>query len=195
LGGGTFDVTYWARDALVPNKQNPYPFGFTAIPQEYLSLRDMKNLSSDLAVHPNIDECEQIMVNAIRGVAAQHNTVGKDCMSILVLNANGLKLRIRYRPVFEYRHSLALSSGELELPASFTPWFISRGFVKQPQVMVGGGGKWLLAGIPTLIEAPPIPPNPFITMGMFSQRRKRDPLVPRKPDKNPLPRAPLILPW
>lgn len=92
LGAGTFDVTYWARDALVLNKQNPYPFGFTAIPQGYLSLRDMKNLSSDLAVHPNIDECERIMVNAIRGVAAQHNTVGKDCMSSLVFNANGLKL-------------------------------------------------------------------------------------------------------
>jgi hypothetical protein len=120
----------------------------------------LSELGSDGA--RNQDDCERILVDCVRAVSRDHDTVGADCMSI-VLSSQG-NVRVRFLP------DPANDSGQ----AAHTPWILAPGAIVPPMVLTGGLPH-LSAG-PFLVELdrlPPVPPSGPHTAS--SQPRRRFP--------------------
>ncbi|MEO8457044.1 MAG: hypothetical protein ABI559_04460 [Chloroflexota bacterium] len=193
---GGFQIAWNDRHHFYPLKndvrQRGTQFALSQTPMGWMDNQEGQILLNSVIAAPTIDDVEARMVDAVRDVARKSNgQVGPNCMSVLISNTDGLTVRVRYLPTVQYHATLRHSFGEMAYPAAFTPWLISPGLVQQPHVIIGGTINASLGELPVVLESPPIrlpATGPRLRMAMSHQRRKGDPMSPRKPDRNPPPR-------
>lgn len=197
---GGFTLAWMDRRSFVPEisggvrRRRLFHLGHA--PDVWLSADELDALCNDIKTAGSIDECEDLLVETIRAVATRPavTRVGADCMSVLIVNNRQFPwVRIRFRPQLMYRHPLKITTNQVELPAAFTPWILAQGVIQQPNVIFGGTFEQSYRDIRVVFEAPPLPPNPFLLRGMFSYKRKGDPVSPRPPDSSPPPPVPFDL--
>jgi len=107
----------------------------------------------------NQDDCERTLVECIRAVSRDNDTVGADCMSI-VLSRPG-DVRVRFLP------DPASDSGQ----TAYTPWILAPNAMVPPMVLTGALPH-LQAG-PFHVEFDRLPPlRPSHTLTAGSQPRR-----------------------
>ena len=108
----------------------------------------------------NEDDYEAMLVTSIRTVAEENDTVGKDCMSILMGRLG--PFRVRFLPNLD---------ADLHRKAAYTPWVIGPGVMWPPSVLYGPPSV-LHAGPyqVTFERVPPLPPSSSV--GAYGQPRR-----------------------
>jgi hypothetical protein len=112
-------------------------------------------------------------------------------MSILIHSEDSLHMRIRYLPETKLVVPLRLDQSIVQVPAAYTPWYISQNMVQQPQIMVGGGGEWNIEGVKTYYDVPALPQGSSIAFGLFVQPRRPD-IRTRRRNETPPPFMPPV---
>ncbi len=111
----------------------------------------------------NEDDYEALLVKCIRAVAETDDTVGKDCMSILMGRQGPFRVRFLPNP-----------DADLDRKAAYTPWVIGPGVMWPPSVLYGGlptlqAGPYQV----TFERVPPVPPSSRV--GAYGQPRRPAP--------------------
>jgi hypothetical protein len=106
------------------------------------------------------DDYEAMLVNAIRAVADEDDTVGKDCMSILMVRQGIFHVRFLPNP-----------DADLHRKTSYTPWVVGPG-VLWPAAVLYGGLSTLQAG-PYQVTFERVPPLlPSSRVGAYGQPQR-----------------------
>lgn len=78
------------------------------------------------------EHCIDVMVNAIRYVAASHpDVVGQDCMCVHIQGSSPM-VSVSFRP--KTRYQISTASGPIPGPVAFTPYVIARDMVAVPSI-------------------------------------------------------------
>ena len=148
---------HWSR--------NGYPYCLSAVPRANLPTRVGADLRQALGSNIGApDACSQLLISAIREVAASNKTVGSGCMRIAMPRPTGPGVEVEYHPP---------PTQKTVEPRIFTPWMIGPTSITPPQeVLRVGLGPADLGGIKVHVLGQRVEWPPGYAR---SQERKRDP--------------------
>jgi hypothetical protein len=116
-------------------------------------------------------ECERILVEVIRSFAdGNPNTIGRNCMSVLMSRPDFGPTYIRYHPLHAFTVDLPHERG---IPAAFCPWVLVGRVAHAPSVILSTGV--VQGGRCAIVLEAPTRPASQVKAGVYSQPRKPPP--------------------
>ena len=125
------------------------------------------------------DDCENLLIEAIREASQKDESVGLDCMSILMAPSNDPFMLVRYQPRLPTLGEVTIDSNRPQkVPLAFWPWVVLSNMLVPPQVQTGGQPHIEIGNSRIQFESSSL--DAFgIPTALFSTRTQRRPPDPR----------------
>jgi hypothetical protein len=124
------------------------------------------------------NECEDLLVEVIREAAQNDESVGKDCMSVVMVPKEDPFVVIRYQPKLPTLGDLTVGNTAHRVPLAFWPWVVLPRLLMPPQVQTGGSPHIPLGNSRIQFESPPLEAL-GITAPLFSTKTQQRPQDPK----------------
>jgi hypothetical protein len=161
---------YWGWEA------NKYAFDAIGSSAEQAKRAIRTKLATITRLYAN--ECEDLLIEVIREASQNDESVGKDCMSVVMLPKEDPFVVIRYQPELPTLGELTVRNKAHKVPLAFWPWVVLPRLLIPPQVQTGGLPHIPLGSSRIQFESPPLEAL-GITAPLFSTRTQQRPQDPK----------------
>ena len=102
------------------------------------------------------DDCENLLIDVIREASQNDQSVGKDCMSVLMAPRHDPFSVVRYQPRLPTLAEVTVVDTPHKVPLAFSPWVVLSNMLVPPQVQTGGQPHIAIGNSRIQFESPPL---------------------------------------
>lgn len=155
--------------------ESPRPFRFRVSPKGWMTLREIDELTADIASNSEVLRVRDTLIERIRRVSSRATRVGPDCTSVIIPPPGSRQIHLFYMPSDSGGVPAFGGDGlETPVPATYTPWLVGPNVVMAPAVVLGISPQ-PLGMFDVIIRGSELAADLTISTAFSSQRRPASP--------------------